>query len=284
VPKTWKRLLIHALDNNAGRPVLKRLATMQARKITRLDVTIDHHNGFWNHRVGEYYVPDRASFDYYEPTLLAWKDEIPAYFQAAQDFWFRYYRPRAGDVVIDVGAGRGESSLPFAKAVGSKGKVFAIEAHPRTWEHLQRFCKLNNLANVVAVQCALMDRDCEVLMEDCEVWETNSVGVGNGAVQVAATTLDQICQQYQLREVAFLKMNIEGAESLALLGMKESIKRVQTMCICCHDFRAERGHGEQFRTRSFVSQFLNDHGFALLGRPDDARDYVRDHIFAFRES
>jgi hypothetical protein len=37
-----------------------------------------------------------------------------------------------------------------------------------------------------------------------------------------------------------------------------------------------------FNTRAFVEQFLIEHGFKPASRPDDPRDYVRDHIFGLR--
>ncbi len=39
--------------------------------------------------------------------------------------------------------------------------------------------------------------------------------------------------------------------------------RIRQICVACHDFRSELGHGEEFRTRAFVEQFLIDHGFTL---------------------
>jgi hypothetical protein len=77
-------------------------------------------------------------------------------------------------------------------------------------------------------------------------------------------------------------MNTEGAERRALLGMESVIPSVRQICVACHDFRADHGDGEQFRTRAFVAQFLIDHGFTLSSRPHDSRDYVRDHVFELR--
>jgi hypothetical protein len=42
------------------------------------------------------------------------------------------------------------------------------------------------------------------------------------------------------------------------------------------------GHGEHFRTRNFVEQFLAEHGFRVASREEDPRDWVRDHIFGLR--
>src|SRR5436309_857056 len=137
-----KRTLIRGLDNRLGRPLLARLGTLKARQILEEDVEIGFAEG-WYHRVGPHRVPDGPRFEYFEPNVLFWKNEISTYLRDAEDFWFIGYRPKLGDVIMDIGAGRGESILPFAYAVGEAGKVFAIEAHPTTFKYLERFCELN---------------------------------------------------------------------------------------------------------------------------------------------
>jgi FkbM family methyltransferase len=236
----------------------------------------------WHHRVGLYLVPDGPRFNYYEPTVLAWKDEVPTYFRDAADFWFCKYKPMPGDVVVDIGAGHGEDVLPFAHEVGPTGKVLAIEAHPETYGHLKRFCMLNRLSNVVPIHTAVMDIPCIVLIDDGEFWQTNTVRAAGDGPRVRATTLDDVCSEQRLDRIDFLKMNIEGAETRALLGMKDTIAKVRNICVCCHDFRADRGHGEEYRTRDFVTEFLTKSGFLVSRRPSDPRDFVRDHLFGVR--
>ena len=278
---SWKRTLIHMLDNGVGRPLLGRLATARASQLLRGDVEIGYDE-VWHHRVGSYFVPDGPRFNYYEPTVLAWKDEIPTYFRDAADFWFCKYKPKPGDVVVDIGAGRGEDVLPFAREVGPTGKVLAIEAHPITYDHLKRFCELNRLSNVVPIHTAVMDIPCIVLIDNGEIWQTNAVRTAGDGTQVRATTLDNMCNEQRLDRIDFLKMNIEGAEIRALLGMKDTIAKVRNICVCCHDFRADRGHGEEYRTRDFVTEFLTKGGFLVSRRTLDPRDFVRDHLFGIR--
>jgi len=40
---------------------------------------------------------------------------------------FHYFQPKKGDIVIDVGAGRGEDTLAFSQSVGKSGQVIAVE-------------------------------------------------------------------------------------------------------------------------------------------------------------
>ena len=281
--RTPKRFLIELLDRPGGRTLLGKMATRHARRLTGEDLEI-LHDKFWVHRVGPYYFPSGTRFRYYNAKLAKMIGQADRYLTDAREYWFTHYNPRPGDLVIDVGAGQGEDALAFAQAVGDSGRVIAIEAHPLSFALLEKFCKLNRLENVTPMWLAIMDQVGEVSIIESNTWVANEVVRTNGekAKEVPATTLDDLCEQNSWEDIAFLKMNIEGAERHAMQGMTSMIRRVKTICVACHDFRADHGHGEHFRTRSFVEQFLTEHGFTLTSRPDDPRDYVRDHIFGFR--
>jgi FkbM family methyltransferase len=258
--------------------------TVRARRLLgQKDVEV-RYDQLWHHRVGPYVVPDGTTFDYYDSTILAWKDQVPAYLRNAQDYWFNHYQPRPADVIVDVGAGRGEDVLAFSREVHRNGRVLAIEAHPASYRILEAFCRLNKLSNTATVHAAIMDHPGTVMIDEGDIWETNSVSLtetGSG-ILVRATTVDQLCKEQRIARIDFLKMNIEGAERFALQGMKETIGKVRLICVCCHDFRADRGHGEQYRTRDFVWRFLTENGFEVSRRADDPRDFVRDHLWGQR--
>ena len=78
-----------------------------------------------------------------------------------------------------------------------------------------------------------------------------------------------------------LKMNIEGAERLALPGCRRALEHTRHVCIAAHDFRADRGEKEWYRTGHFVRQALTEAGFHVTPR-DDARPWARDHIHGVR--
>lgn len=59
--------------------------------------------------------------------------------------------------------------------------------------------------------------------------------------------------------------------------------RASHVCIAAHDFRADRGEGEEFRTLEFTRDFLRECGFTLLTRDDDPRYYVPYHVHGYRE-
>lgn len=282
-----KRRVVQALDRPATRSLLARLATARARRVLgRADVTIAYEGG-WQHRVGGYGFPDGPRFEYHDAAIRRWTDEVAKHRRNAADYWFRHYAPAAGDIVVDVGAGRGEDVLAFSERVGPTGRVLAIEAHPASFRLLKAFCRMNDLRNVTPINCALMDAPGSVTIEDASDWRANTVSGGSAptaGTTVPATTLDVLCREQGVGEIAFLKMNIEGAERMALRGMPAALARTRHVCVCCHDFRAERGDGDDYRTRAEVVETLTAAGFRVTGRRDDPRAYVRDHVHGSREA
>lgn len=212
-------------------------------------------------------------------------EKLRKFLRDAGDYWFHVYKPRSGDVIVDIGAGRGEDVYAFSLGAGPSGRVWAIEAHPESFALLTEFCQEQKLSNVRALNLACMDRPAMLQIETLPVWESNYVREGEATPTshpVEAITFDALCRRHDITRIDFLKMNIEGAERFALKGMAEAIRRVRHVCIAAHDFRADRGEGEDFRTRALVAEFLKDSGFTLTTRDEDPRYYVPYHIHGRR--
>lgn len=218
------------------------------------------------------------------PQWERWAGQARKHLRDAEDYWFYLYKPQPGDVIVDIGAGRGEDVLAFSRAVGPAGRVWAIEPHPLSFAVLERLCRLNRLANVTALQYASMDRTEELQIETLPVWESNYVRSGPpGAATypVHGVRFDDLAEQHGIERIDFLKMNIEGAERHALPGCSEALRRARFVCIAAHDFRAGRGEGDSFRTLDFVKEFLSAAGFRIVTR-DDPRYYVPYHVHGAR--
>jgi FkbM family methyltransferase len=277
--------LLESLDRPGGRWLLARIATRFARRVTRRDLSI-LHDGVWIVRSGSRFQGESHRFRYYAADMQRWERELSSYDTDAQDYWFHAYRPRTGATIIDVGAGVGTDIPTFSRAVGPGGRVLAIEAHPDTFLALQKTCEYNQLENVTCVQAAVMDRPGTVFIEDSAAHESNSVQIQPVAaahrIAVPGSTLDDLCAEHGIDQVDMLKMNIEGAERLAIRGMDDVIRRTRYAVIACHDFRSERGDDGSFSTRDEVVSYLRGHGFEIRTRDDDPRAFVRDHIHGLR--
>jgi len=195
-----------------------------------------------------------------------------------------FYTPKPGDVVLDVGAGKGEDTIAFSRAVKAEGRVIAIEAHPVTFRCLHSFCEFNHLSNVEPLSFAVAGREGTAAIESANDWQVNRIfeAASQGSVRVSCSTLDQLVQREGLRRIDFLKMNIEGAECQAMAGMKEALRITRALCISCHDFRADQGHGEFFRTKKTVQEAVAGAGFRILSRAEDGRRYISDQVNGIR--
>jgi FkbM family methyltransferase len=260
-------------------------ATTRARAALGTSDVEVRWDGMWLCRVGQQWFPQNCDFSTgREPDWKALSRRALTYLRDAEDFWFFLYKPKPGDVIVDIGAGRGEDVFAFSRAVGPSGRVIAIEAHPGTYAMLDRFCELNRLTNVTARHCACVDRRTPIAMETMAVWESNFIvpGTESASGSIPGIPFDELCDELSLDRIDFLKMNIEGAERVALAGCRRALVRSRFVCVAAHDFRADRGEGEQFRTRSLVRNFLNEAGFDLITREKDPRYYVPYHVHGFR--
>ncbi len=276
--------LAQELDTPLGRAELAMRATALAREAlpeANIEILWD---GMWIRRVGAHYFPDPEMFTA-EPKWQRWAAQAGKYIRDADDYWFHVHKPRMGEVIVDIGAGRGEDVFAFSRAVGPAGRVFAIEPHPVSFQVLQKLCELNGLSNVTTLNFACVDEPAQLQIETLPVWESNYVRTGDTTPTshpVAGVKFDALYEQYGIGAIDFLKMNIEGAERSALPGCRHALQRTRDVCVAAHDFRAARGEGEEFRTLSFVREFLSAAGFHLITRDEDPRYYVPYHVHGVR--
>lgn len=278
-------LVVEALDTPAGRAELARAATVAARAAAPgVDIEI-LWDEVWMRRVGPHYFADPGMFQVAAPNWERWSHTAEKYLRDAEDYWWHVYKPRAGDTVVDIGAGRGEDVFAFSRAVGAEGRVYAIEPHPVSFLAAQRSFARNGLGNVTAIQCACVEAPADLEIETLPVWESNYVRQGAPAATsfaVKGVRFDDLWAERGSGRIDFLKMNIEGAERMALPGCRRALADTRYVCVAAHDFRAARGEGEQFRTLAFVREFLSDCGFKLTTRDDDPRYYVPYHVHGER--
>ena len=215
-----------------------------------------------------------------EPRLTLY---TPKQIERMTSYFFMYkYLPREGDTIVDVGAGTGWETLLFSRSVGISGRVISIEAHPRVFRCLSKMRAENRLENVTLVQAAVADQEREVQLSDSPEHEANSIiGLVSG-IRVACTTLDYIFRSLELSRVDFLKMNIEGAERLALSGMGEMVRKTKNVCIACHDFLADEGGPDELRTKADVIAFLKQNGFVVSLRESEG-DFLRNYVYGLNE-
>lgn len=135
---------------------------------------------------------------------------------------------RPGGRFVDVGANVGYFSLLAARRVGPAGRVYAFEPVEPTRRALERNLGLNRAANVTVRPEALSDRAGEVsfFVGPDDHRGTSSLrpleDAGN-RVTVPQARLDDLLPPGERIDV--IKIDVEGAEHLALAGMVGCLRR-----------------------------------------------------------
>lgn len=141
---------------------------------------------------------------------------------------------RPGDTVVDAGANIGFYAIPFGRRLRAlNGRLYAFEPIPNNFERLQDAIRLNTVEHVtVAIEAALGEVSGTVAFHTQNEYgsETgNAIMIGAARpvraadVVTAVTTLDEFAAERKITECRLIKIDIEGAELLALRGAERFI-------------------------------------------------------------
>ena len=145
-----------------------------------------------------------------------------------------------GDVVFDVGANVGFYTLLAAQLVGPTGKVVAFEPVARNLRYLREHLRLNCTSNVVVIDAAVSNSEAEVNFDPSP---NNSSGhfSSDGALRVRTVRLDDIVFRDQLPPPDCVKIDVEGAELMVLLGAEQIVRQKKPwIFLATHSSRLHR--------------------------------------------
>lgn len=140
---------------------------------------------------------------------------------------------RRGDVVIDLGSNIGYFTLLAAQHVGPTGKVFAFEPEPTNFFYLKKNIGINNFNNAHAFQMAASNKNGKTKLYICSYDSGHHTIEQYGGIEayrqgrpstkkhieVSTVALDEFLKN-KTERVDVIKMDVEGAEALAVSGMK----------------------------------------------------------------
>lgn len=282
---TITRKLIGFLDRTETRAILSRFATAYVHfaGFNHASVFFDEPSGCWVRKDDKHFIIDEPEFNYYAAHLKGWPRYFDRLFERAREFYYYGYTPKAGDIIFDVGAAIGTDTVVFSQDVGPNGRVYAFEAHPTSAIKLRRMVELQKLENVVLVDKAVSNAASTFYISTEEDHESNTMVVGDRSPNTHAVQglrLDDYCAEQGIERIDFLKMNIEGAETVALEGISGCKDLVSCICVCCHDFLWQQTGHVHYKTLSRVRELLEGYGFEVTQRMDDSRPHVHDHLWA----
>jgi FkbM family methyltransferase len=188
--------------------------------------------------------------------------------QDTMEFFQQVLRP--GDTVIEVGSHIGYMTMLFAKLVGDKGRVLVFEPGQNNLPYLR--ANVGKLPTVQIVESAVSDADGAApffeealtgqnnsLLGDYERFEQNRKrAFSNQKYQermVPTVRLDTFVRERGVRP-QLIKIDIEGAESMALTGALTTLREHQPMLVV-----------EVTRHGNIVFELLTSIGYQLFA-PD----------------
>ena len=161
------------------------------------------------------------------PMLLKQKDYEAEEIQLVK----RMIKP--GMTVVDIGANIGYFTVIFSKLVGENGRVFAFEPEPENLTYLNENIAANQCKNVEVAPIALADKKGQVdFFVPERTRSTSSMVASNliyekGAkrISVGTESLDEFLSGKQVSQVDFIKIDVQGAESIVFSGAKQVLSQ-----------------------------------------------------------
>jgi FkbM family methyltransferase len=147
----------------------------------------------------------------------------------AELYKMRYVYPETGDVVLDIGAYKGDTAIFFANYIGDEGRVYAFEPAKSNYAVMARNIKKNNLEKIIIP----INKGCSdksgilkaVSIKSGAPWSFLSEDKGNEKVDVIS--IDDFIETNKIKKLDFIKVDVEGMECDVLAGARSVIKQMQ---------------------------------------------------------
>jgi FkbM family methyltransferase len=131
-----------------------------------------------------------------------------------------------GTAFVDIGANIGYFTLLAASLVGTAGRVMAVEPNPDNCELIVKSVRVNGFNNVQVYPYAVAEKEQQFVLgvdgSNSGIFEVEQ-GIGHSGPVVQAKTLDELLKDEP--RIDLIKIDIEGAEVRALMGMFQVLQR-----------------------------------------------------------
>ena len=145
----------------------------------------------------------------------------------AELYKMKHVSPEKGDVVFDIGAYMGDTSVFFAHYVKENGRVYAFEPIEPNYKMLKKNIEINSLSNIVQPQNMGISKIVGNLkgVTSGEGGPWSFLGEDRGNIDVKVTTIDSFIALNNIYKVDYIKMDVEGLEEDVIEGAKETIQK-----------------------------------------------------------
>jgi len=171
-----------------------------------------------------FYFPKKFPWDWKLEMLLG------KYEQDTTAIFKKLIKP--GMNVIDIGAHIGYYTTLFSKLAGTKGKIFAFEADEDNFRLLNK--NTDRRRNIILINKAVSDKTGLISFYKIQ----NSTGCHSiiahdnaEKITVPAIALDDYLEQNNIKKIDAIKIDIEGGEPFAFLGMRKLFSQTKNLSI-----------------------------------------------------
>jgi|SRR5437879_5421272 len=159
-----------------------------------------------------------------------------------------------GKVFVDVGANFGIYTAMASKTVGEAGRVISFEPSARAFPVLRHNIAINGFGNVLAFPMALTEKTgrarlyhhpavgCDALAKD-STFDPDAY-----AQEIDTESLGNVLRRTSIKRVDVIKVDVQGAEELALRGANEVVVSMRPVIMF------------EFHPQGAVSLGLEPHG------------------------
>jgi FkbM family methyltransferase len=137
--------------------------------------------------------------------------------------------PKKGDVVIDIGANIGYTTLNFASIVGEKGQVISFEPDEFNYNEFLKNIKKNNFVNVIPNNLGLgaVPENVKLAVHSPDNLGMNRIdrNASDNFSVINIITLDSYIEKNNISKVDLIKIDVEGFELNVLKGGINSLKK-----------------------------------------------------------
>ena len=151
--------------------------------------------------------------------------------------------------IVDVGAHKGYFSLFAHRNINPNSKIIALEPSQKNYQELIKNLEGNRIETVIPLNKGVAAKKGQMklyLIDD----KNHSIYPGYGDIlhkdtggfeEVETLSIADIITEFGLNTIDFLKMDCDGAEYEALLGLDEATcAKIKTISIEFHDLKDER--------------------------------------------